>query len=226
MNSSSNEVKNARGADGSVAQDTTAASVEEIVSRIEQEHRALKPRFPMFTFSEHEIGRIRHQIDQIVDGNPSLPNGKGSRSKLSPLNSKRLKLDVLVAAGFAASLVVKGPLKNQICGRGRPPDNTTFVLIDDLMRACQRAGLKPGLRFVSGSESLPVRLYVALAPLLGFGKSKNPRRLFERWQRLRSDLVRQGAHPSINPASIDNRGSAGTRVAPAGSHRAPTRRKF
>jgi len=191
MDSSSNEVEYTPDADGLLAQDTAAARFDEIISRAEQEHRTLKPRFPMFTFNEHEFGRFRRQIDQIVGGNPSLPNGKGRRSKLNLLNAKRLKLDLLVAAGFAASLVVKGPLKDRICGRGRPPDNTTFILIDDLMRACQRAGLKPGLRFVSGSESLPVRLYVALAPLLGFGKPKNPRRLFERWQRFRRDLVRK-----------------------------------
>jgi hypothetical protein len=171
-----------------------ANSIDDIISRIEQEGTS-KPRFPMFKFSENELERIRRQIDQIVDGTPTLPNGKGRRSKLDSLKVKQLKLDLLVAVGFAASLVVKGPLKNRICGRGRPPDNTTFILIDDLMKACKRAGLKPGLRYESGSEGLPVRLYIALAPVLGFGKPKNPRRLFQRWQRLNNDLVRKAGPP-------------------------------
>jgi hypothetical protein len=191
MGSSSNKAESAPNADGSVARDAAATSIEETISRAEQEHRTLKSRVSVFAFNKLQFGRLQRQIDQIVGGNPSLPNGKGRRSKLSPQETERLKLDVLVAAEFAASLVVRGSLKNRIGGRGRPPDNTTFILIDDLMRACQRAGLKPGLRFVSGSVSLPVQLYIALAPLLGFDRPKNPRRLFERWQRLRSDLVRK-----------------------------------
>jgi hypothetical protein len=103
----SNEVEYTPDADGSLAHDTAAARFDEIISRAEQEYRTLKPRFPMFTFEEHEFGRFRRQIDQIVGGNPSLPNGKGRRSKLNLLNAKRLKLDLLVAAGYAASLVSK-----------------------------------------------------------------------------------------------------------------------
>jgi hypothetical protein len=167
-----------------------ANSIDDIISRIEQEG-SYKTQFSVFKFSKNVLPRLGRQIDQIVDGTPALPNGKGRRSKLSSLEAERLKVDIVIAAGFAANLVVKGPLKNCTCGRGRPPDNITFILIDDLMQACQRAGLKPGLRFVSGSESLPVRLYVALAPILGFGKPKNPRRLFQRWQRLRNNLVRK-----------------------------------
>ncbi len=166
-------------------------SVEDIISRIEQEHRSFKGQFPMFAFSERQLARIQHQIDEIVSTNVALPNGKGRSSKLNPNEVEQLKLDLLVAAGFAASLVTKGQLKNRIRRPGRPPDNATFIFIDDLMQACRKAGLKPGLRFVTCSQSLPVRLYVALAPTLGFGNPKNPRRLFDRWQRLRPTLIRR-----------------------------------
>jgi hypothetical protein len=185
MDSSKNEI------DGSAdveASDVRVAT-EEIISRIEQE-RSSKSRFLTFGFSKNQLPRIQRRIDQIVDSKQGLPNGKGRRSKLEPHALKQLKLDLLDAAGCAACLITNGPLNNRIQGRGRLPDNTTFILIDDLMQACRRVGLKPGLRFVAGSQSLPVRLYVALAPILGFGKPKNPRRLFQRWQRFGSTLVR------------------------------------
>jgi len=81
-------------------------------------------------------------------------------------------------------------LRNRKQGRGRPPDNAHFVFIDDIMRACQKVGLKPGLRYVSDLESLPVRFFKELAPLVWPGVAANPRRLFQRWQKHRSNLIR------------------------------------
>jgi len=65
-----------------------------------------------------------------------------------------------------------------------------FLFIDDIIDACKESGLKPGLRYVADSESLPVQLFIELAPLLWPGSAKNPRKLFERWQRVRPSLVR------------------------------------
>lgn len=170
---------------GSTSQVETLITFDEI----EQECRDFKPRYPMFTFRKPQSARIQSEIDRIVDVHLARP--KGQRAKLNSDEVQQLKLDLILAAGFAASLIINGPLKNRTRGRGRPPDNTTFILIDDTIQACQRAGLKPGLRFVSGSESLPVQLYIALAPILGFGRMKNPRKLFERWKRLAPDLHRE-----------------------------------
>ena len=94
------------------------------------------------------------------------------------------------AVGHASLWASKGPLPNRLRGRGRPPDNAVFVFIDDIVRACEGCGLKPGLRYVSETESLPVRVFIELAPLL-WGPVKAPRRLFQRWQRLRPTLVRK-----------------------------------
>jgi hypothetical protein len=173
-----------------LAQPQILTSIEQIISRIEQERRDLKPRNHMFCFKENQFLRVQHAIDQIVDSDQGLPNGRGRRSRLNSSRAKQLKLELIVAAGFAANLVTRGQLKNRISGRGRPPDNATFLFIDDLMQACQTVGLKPGLRYVSDSQSLPVRVYIALAPILGFGNPKNPRRLFQRWQRYSKGLVR------------------------------------
>jgi hypothetical protein len=169
--------------------------IDDIISRIEQEGLS-KPRYPMFEFDENQAIRVKRQVSRLVDCNMLLPNGKGRRSKLKPDEVQQLRLDLIVAVGLAASLVIKGQLKNRTCGRGRPPDNVIFIFIDDLTEACRRAGLKPGLRFVRGSESLPVRLYVALAPILGFGRSKSPRKLFERWKRLAPTLYRETSRPA------------------------------
>jgi hypothetical protein len=186
---------------GSTPQRNAFTSFDEFFCCIEREERTFKSRYPMFCFSDNQFARIQRAIDQIVGSSQPLPNGKGRRSTLTSKEVKQLKLDLFMAAGFAARLVVKGALKNRIFGRGRPPDNTTFIFIDDLMQACQAVGLKPGLRFVSGSQSLPVRLYIALAPILGFGVPKNPRRLFQRWKSFRNNLVRSGP-PGISEPSL------------------------
>lgn len=131
----------------------------------------------------------RHIVNLLSDPN-GLPNGKHKRTKLTPDNTQILKSKLIDAVEHAAVFASNGPLANHVQGSGRPPDNAVFIFIDDIMRACKKAGLKPGLRYVAGSESLPVRIYIELAPLLWPGHPKNPRRLFQRWQRYQSNLTR------------------------------------
>src|SRR5262245_33284233 len=130
------------------------------------------------------------RIRSVLADPKGLPNGKGGRTKL-PRNALRLfestLMDVVEHAHVWAS---HGPLPNRVQRRGRPPDNAVLVFIDDIMRACRAAGLKPGLRYVAGSESLPVRLYQELAPLLWPYSGKAARRVFQRWQRHDPGLVR------------------------------------
>lgn len=219
MSSCSNETNSATNIQDVAAQ-TGSPTIEEIVSYIEQERRSLAPRFPMFNFSNIQLARIRCEICRIVDTKLDLPNGRGRSSKLDANHAKQLRIDLLDAAGFAGCLITRGQLKNRARWRGRPPDNVTFIFIDDLMQACQKAGLKPGRRFVTDSQSLPVRLYIALAPILGFGKPKNPRRLFERWKRLVPDLIRRTSHPVI----ICSKLGASTLSRPEGNVAKRTRR--
>jgi hypothetical protein len=134
--------------------------------------------------------KVDQRIDPILNDYKGLPNGKNKRTKLTQSNAKKFKLALTYALGYASVWASTGPLPNRVRRRGRPPDNACFLFLDDIMRAFEVAGLKAGLRYVKGSESLPVRVYIKLAPLLWPGKTKNPRKLFERWQRLRSDLRR------------------------------------
>ena len=136
------------------------------------------------------IDKARRRIDNLLGNPQGLPNGKHKRTKLTSDTQKKLNCKLIDAVGHAAVFASNGSLPNLVPGRGRPPDNAVFIFIDDIIRACIAADLKPGLRYVAGSESLPVRLYIALAPLLWPGQPKNPRRLFQRWQRYRSDLSR------------------------------------
>jgi hypothetical protein len=108
---------------------------------------------------------------------------------LAPTERHKFKSALIEAVEHAHVWVSKGPLKNRLPGAGRPPDNASFIFIDDIVRACEQAGVKPGLRYTAGSESLPVRLFIELAPLL-WGPVKAPRRVFERWRRHRQSLVR------------------------------------
>ncbi len=140
--------------------------------------------------SEDLITKFERCVDNILADPRGLPDGKGRRTRLTPINAQKLKLALIEVASHAAVFACHGPLPNRARGRGRPPDNAVFIFIDDIVHACEAAGLKPGLRYVAGSESLPVRLYIELAPVLWPGHPKNPRRLFERWQRYRSDLIR------------------------------------
>jgi len=136
------------------------------------------------------LAKVVQRIDNLLCDPRGVPNGKGNRTKLTLTQMQKCKLALIVAVGHASVWASKGPLANRVQGRGRPPDNAFFLFIDDIVRACEGVGLKPGLRYVSDSQSLPVRLYIELAPLLWPGHPKNPRRLFQRWQRLRSTLTR------------------------------------
>jgi hypothetical protein len=135
--------------------------------------------------------KASRRIDDILRNPEGLPNGRGKRTKLSRSRSEAFKSELTTALAHACVWASHGPLPNRIRTRGRPPDNAVFIFIDDIVRACEVAGLKPGLRYVDGSESLPVRLYQELAPLLWCGTaSTTPRRVFERWRRYRTSLIR------------------------------------
>jgi len=112
------------------------------------------------------------------------------RTKLTEDDAGKFKLALIIAVGHASVWASHGPLPNRVKGRGRPPDNAVFLFIDDLVLALEGVGLKPSLRYVAGSESLLVRLFIELAPLL-WGPVEAPRRVFERWQRFRPTLTRQ-----------------------------------
>jgi hypothetical protein len=135
------------------------------------------------------LEKVVQRIDALLADQEGLPNGR-KRTKLTQDDAEKFKLALIVAVGHASVWASRGALANRVKERGRPPDNAVFLFIDDIVRACEEVGLKPGLRYVSGSESLPVRLFIELAPLL-WGPVKAPRRLFQRWQRLRHDLRRK-----------------------------------
>ena len=97
---------------------------------------------------------------------------------MTPSAARKLKSALVEAVGHASVWAANGPLWNRVKGRGRPPDNAVFIFIDDIVRACEAAGLKPGLRYVAGTESLPVHVYKKLAPLLWPGSAKAPRHLY------------------------------------------------
>jgi hypothetical protein len=139
---------------------------------------------------ERETAELDRRIAKLLSNPKGFPDGKGKRTRLTPSQALMLRSGLVDAAGYAALLAANGPLPNRVQGRGRPPDNAVLIFIGDIIRACQAAGLKPGLRYVN-PVSLPVLVYNELAPLLWPGNPKNPRRLFERWQRLRPTLVRQ-----------------------------------
>jgi len=132
---------------------------------------------------------VDRRIDKLIQNRQGLPSGKGKRTSLSPADTRKLKSALVDAVGHASVSALNGPLPNRTAGRGRPPDNAVFIFIDDIVRACEAVGLKPGLRYISGSESFPVQIFIELAPLL-WGPVRAPRRLFERWKRYRSDLSR------------------------------------
>jgi hypothetical protein len=136
------------------------------------------------------LAKLEQRIDNLLRDPRGLPNGKGKRTKLTLTNRQKFKSALIEAVEYAAVWASKGPLPNRAQGRGRPPDNAVFVFIDDIVHACEGCGLKPGLRYVSASESLPVGMYIELAPLL-WGPVKAPRRVFERWQRHRRTLGRE-----------------------------------
>jgi hypothetical protein len=130
------------------------------------------------------------RIDTVLKDPKGIPNGKNKRIKLTASEARKFKSALINAIGHGFVWASHGTLPNRVRGRGRPPDNAVFLFIDDIVRACEAAGLKPGLRYVAGSESLPVRLYQELTPLLWPYSVQAPRRVFERWQRYRKTLVR------------------------------------
>jgi hypothetical protein len=135
------------------------------------------------------LAKVGQRIDNLLGDSRGVPNGKGKRTKLTLAQRQKLKSALIEAVEHACVWASNRPLPNRVPGRGRPPDNAVFVFIDDIVRACEGAGLKPGLRYVPSSESLPVHLFIELTPLL-WGPVKAPRRSFQRWQRLRSTLIR------------------------------------
>jgi hypothetical protein len=130
-------------------------------------------------------------IDCIICNSNGLPNGKNKRAKLTSVQTQNLKSKLIYAVEQAAVWAAHGPLPNRLRRPGRPADNAVSIFINDIIDACKESGLKPGLRYVADSESLPVQLFIELAPLLWPGSANNPRKLFERWQRLRPTLVRR-----------------------------------
>jgi hypothetical protein len=137
-----------------------------------------------------DAAEVDRRIFKLLRDPRGVPNGKGKRTRLTRPKEDKLKLSLAEAVEYAALLAAKGPLPNQAKGVGRPPDNAVFIFIDDVIQACEAVGLKPGLRYTE-PKSLPVLIYIELAPLLWPGQPKDPRRLFERWQRFRTTLVRE-----------------------------------
>ena len=148
------------------------------------------PRPVSFSLDARLLAEVMRRIDEVLDEPRGLPNGKGKkRIKLTPDQTHILKPALIEAVEHAHVWAATRPLPNRVRGRGRPPDNAVFLFIDDLALALEGIGLNPSLRYVAHSESLLVRLFIELAPLL-WGPVKAPRRLFERWQRLRPTLTR------------------------------------
>ena len=132
-------------------------------------------------FSVRDKVAFDRRIDKMLVSPSGFPDGKGKRTKLSPSSIAKLKSDLADAYGHAAVFALNGPLVNRKKSRGSPPDNAKLIFIDDIVRAIEAVGLKPGLRY-SEPASLPVCIYKELSPLLWPGAA-SPRRLFERWQR-------------------------------------------
>jgi hypothetical protein len=135
------------------------------------------------------LAKVVRRVDALLADPNGLHNGH-KRTKLTEDDAEKFKLALIIAVGHASVWASRGPLVNRAKGRGRPPDNAVFLFIDDLVLALEGVGLKPSLRYVAGSESLLVRLFIELAPLL-WGPVEAPRRVFERWQRFRPTLTRQ-----------------------------------
>jgi hypothetical protein len=136
--------------------------------------------------------RARQRIEAVLRDPRGLPDGKRKRTRLAPPAAKTLSDALFEAAEHALVWAANcTSLPNRAPARGRPPDNTVLIFIDDIVHACRAVGLKPGLRYVDGSESLPVRIFNELAPMI-WPIGANPRRLFERWQRHRDGLIRTG----------------------------------
>jgi hypothetical protein len=138
--------------------------------------------------AERFAADIERRITKLLSDPKGFPDGKGKRTKLTPPREQRLRSGLAEALEYAS--LFAGPLPNRAQGRGRPPDNAVLIFIDDIDRACRAADLKPGLRYVA-PVSLPVAIFIELAPLIWPGHPKNPRKLFERWKRHQPTLVRE-----------------------------------
>jgi hypothetical protein len=141
--------------------------------------------------TQHQAEVLDGRIDSILRDPTGLPNGKNKRKKLTEVQARRFKSALIDAVEYAAVWAAHGALPNRLGGPGRPPDNAMLLFIDDIIGACKANGLKPGLRYVAGSESLPVHLFIELAQGLWPGSTRAPRRLFERWQRVGPSLIRR-----------------------------------
>ena len=144
-----------------------------------------KPKMLTNTIDPARGKRCRAELDErigrVLNDPRGLPSGRGRRDKLNYAQMCELKSELIHAFEHAAVLASNGRLPNLMQGRGAPPDNAILIFIDDIMRACEAAGLKPGLRYMDPA-SLPVLIFNELGPLL-WPVGKCPRRLFERWQR-------------------------------------------
>jgi hypothetical protein len=149
----------------------------------------MKNPWNQFSLDAQLARKVTQRIDPLLTDPAGVPNGKSKRRQLSRDEATKLTKSLIEAVGHASVFAANGPLPNRVRGLGRPPDNSVLIFIDDIIRACEVAGLKPGLRYVK-PESLPVRIYKELAPLIWPGSTTAPRRSFERWQRHRDSLVR------------------------------------
>jgi hypothetical protein len=143
-------------------------------------------------FSSSFDAKLSRDVRAIVGSILNQPKGvcdaRGVRIKLT-----QCQIDVVAealdhAAHRAAAFAIDGPLPNRVKGVGRPPDNSYSLLIRDIMETCERTGLSTGRRYVAGSESLSVELFIALEKLLWptsqasrSQASRSPRKYFDRW---------------------------------------------
>jgi hypothetical protein len=133
------------------------------------------PRPVSFSLDARLLAEVMRRIDEVLDEPRGLPNGKGKkRIKLTPDQTRILKQALIEAVEHAHVWAASRPLPNRVRGRGRPPDNAFFLFIDDVALALEGVGLKASLRYVGGSESLLVRLFIELSPTMGTGKGPAP----------------------------------------------------
>jgi hypothetical protein len=118
----------------------------------------MKNPWNQFSLDAQLARKVTQRIDPLLTDPAGVPNGKSKRRQLSRDEATKLTKSLIEAVGHASVFAANGPLPNRVRGLGRPPDNSVLIFIDDIIRACEVAGLKPGLRYVK-PESLPVRIY-------------------------------------------------------------------
>ena len=126
---------------------------------------------------------VRAVVGNILNQPKGVCNAHGARIKPTQSQIDFVAEALDHAAHKAAGFAINGPLPNRRKGVGSPPDNSYSILIDDIMIACKLTGLSTGRRYVSGSQSLSVELFIALERLLWptSQASRSPRKYFERW---------------------------------------------